>query len=58
MLSDVVDQIENRGKKKGRRADALRMLRKDFSVDDVVDITELSRDEVTELAKQVEREKK
>ena len=73
MLSDVVDQIENRGKEKGlqegfqkgrqegsndgRRSDALRMLRKGYPTDDVVDITELSHEEVTELAKQFEREK-
>lgn len=61
MLSDVVDQIENRGKQQGHqekgRADAIRMLHKGYPVDDVVEITELSHEEVIELAKQVEREK-
>ena len=54
MLGNVIEQIENRSEKrgieKGRRADAVRMLRKGFTIDEVVEVTELSRKEVVELA--------
>ena len=54
MLGNVIEQIESRSEKrgieKGRRADAVRMLRKGFTIDEVVEVTELSRKEVVELA--------
>ena len=55
MLSEVIDQIENRGRQEGRRVAALRMLRKGYEVEEVVEVTELGREEVLALAEQVER---
>ena len=53
MLSEVIDQIESRGekrgKKHGRRAAAVRMLQKGYDVEEVMEITELAREEVTTL---------
>lgn len=59
----LVEQGRKEGRSKGReqglhegslkraREDALRMLRKGYPVDDIVEITELSREEVEALAK-------
>lgn len=57
MLSEVIDQIENRGRQEGRRVAALRMLRKGYEVEEVVEVTELGREEVLALAEQVEAER-
>lgn len=57
MLSEVIDQIESRGRQEGRRVAALRMLRKGYEVEEVVEVTELGREEVLALAEQVEAER-
>ena len=61
MLSEVIDQIESRGRREGRqegrRADALRMLRKGYAVEEVAEVTELDREEVAALAEQVAAER-
>lgn len=65
MLSEVIDQIESRGRQEGRRegrqegrrATALRMLRKGYEVEEVVEVTELDREEVIALAEQVAAER-
>ena len=56
MLSDVIDQIESRGRQEGRqeghqegrRMTALRMLRKGYAREDVSEVTELSAEELTD----------
>ncbi len=61
MLSEVIDQMEQKRRQEGlekgireaRRTNALRMLRKNYPIEEVMEITELSRDEVKTLAKQV-----
>jgi predicted transposase/invertase (TIGR01784 family) len=65
MLSEVIDQMEQKHRQEGlekglqkgireaRRTNALRMLRKNYPIEEVMEITELSRDEVKTLAKQV-----
>jgi predicted transposase/invertase (TIGR01784 family) len=60
MLSEVVDQIKNKGRqeglREGRRAAALHMLRKGYPLNDVMEVTELPRNEIARLAEAVTTE--
>jgi AcrR family transcriptional regulator len=61
MLSDVIEQMRDEFRQEGlqeglqeaRRAGALRMLRKGYPMEEVMEITELSRDEIQDLVDQV-----
>ncbi len=61
MLSEVIDQMEQKyrqeGRQEGRHVAALRMLHKGYPLEDIIEITELSRDEVQALTDQVAAEK-
>ena len=58
MLSEVVDQIIERGKEQGleqkAREDARRMLAKGYAIDDVAEVTGLEVGEIRRLAKNLD----
>jgi predicted transposase/invertase (TIGR01784 family) len=56
MLSEVIDQMERKYRHEERRKHAVRMLRKGYPLEDVMEITELSRDEAEDLAEQIAAE--
>ena len=61
MLSEVVDQIIERGKEEGgeqkAREAARRMLAKGYAINDVVEVTGLELDEVRDLAQDLDSER-
>ncbi len=49
MLTKIADQIREEGSHKAKREDASRMLDKGYPIEDICDITGLSREEVEGL---------